>query len=175
MHGRKALVSFGQHFVENAVDTLSRDRWMMRKRPSVLLKNVDKEPSAVYTGPSLVDFPWVTWDRIGHSYLSKGYYYILSQICGVALYRLSSWCGLMSAVCMRVCQSLMDLSCSYLSSPSQARYGTVIPGYRFAVFIRPVQICQGCYEAQWHWRKMTVDPFQQGDREDDMLKYLRYR
>lgn len=49
-----------------------------------------------YSDPSLVDFPWETRDRTGHSYLS----------CEVALYLLSSCYRLMSAVwlCVSVCE-----------------------------------------------------------------------
>lgn len=77
-----------------------------------------------YMSPSLVDFHWVTWDYKGHSYLSKGYCCVLSQICGVILYLLSSWYGLMSAVSV----SVSEFDGFELSSPRQARCGTVILG-----------------------------------------------
>ena len=114
----------GQHFLDNAVE--SCDRWMMRKRPSSLLINVDKEPSVIHR-PISCSFFLVTWEHLGHSYLSKGHYGILSPICGARSVSpfLMIW---INVCCVRVCKSLIDLSCSWISSPRRVHCGTVIPG-----------------------------------------------
>lgn len=87
-----------------------------------------------YSDPSLVNFPWETRDRIGHSYL----------FCEVALYLLSSCYRLMSAVCL--CVSVSEFDGSEMQLPSLSETGPVWysdPRVYLPYLLRSVQICQG--------------------------------